>query len=74
MKVNPSHTAMTATVQSAHAHPTRPWSRPTPGWLIVALLLLADRSTGRNAVPPEPTPDNLARPTLAKRRAKRKAN
>jgi transcriptional regulator with XRE-family HTH domain len=26
-----------------------------------------------DAVPPEPTPENLARPTLAKRRAKRKA-
>jgi hypothetical protein len=26
-----------------------------------------------NAVPPEPTPENLARPTLAKTRAKRKA-
>ena len=27
-----------------------------------------------DAVPPDPTPANLARPTLAKRRAKRKAN
>jgi len=27
-----------------------------------------------DAVPPEPTPKNLARPTLAKRKAKRKAN
>ena len=27
-----------------------------------------------DAVPPEPTPANLARPTLAKRKAKRKAN
>lgn len=27
-----------------------------------------------DAVPPTPTPENLARPTLAKRRAKRKAN
>lgn len=26
------------------------------------------------AVPPTPTPENLARPTLAKRKAKRKAN
>jgi transcriptional regulator with XRE-family HTH domain len=26
-----------------------------------------------DAVPPEPTPENLARPTLAKRKAKRKA-
>jgi hypothetical protein len=27
-----------------------------------------------DAKPPEPTPENLARPTLAKRKAKRKAN
>jgi hypothetical protein len=27
-----------------------------------------------DAVPPEPTPENLARPTLAKHKAKRKAN
>ncbi len=27
-----------------------------------------------DAVPPMPTPENLARPTLAKRKAKRKAN
>jgi hypothetical protein len=27
-----------------------------------------------DAVPPEPTPENLARPTLAKTRAKRKPN
>jgi transcriptional regulator with XRE-family HTH domain len=27
-----------------------------------------------NAVPPEPTPENLARPSLAKRKPQRKAN
>lgn len=36
----------------------------------LGLQLVADPK----AVPPEPTPENLARPTLAKKRAKRKAN